>query len=316
MGVISAVYSGLMAPESLRNLDLNLLVTLDAVLKEKNVTRAARRLGVTQPAASAALSRLRRHFGDELLHRSGNRYELTPLAELLSTLTAPALLGVQRVFDAAPVFDAASADRKFTVLMSDYGVTVFGDALTTHVAEQAPNVRLQLRDIDAYAVSHAVETLRGVDGMILPHGFVHDLPAEDLWQDTWVCVVARDNPVVGDALTLEDVARMPWVVSYHNATAFTPAVQQLRTIGIEPDIRLVIESFLALPFLVAGTERIALIQGRLAARLADAAGVRVLPCPWEAVPLVDAFWWHPTLRGDPAHAWLRTALREASARLV
>jgi DNA-binding transcriptional LysR family regulator len=72
---------------------------------------------------------------------------------------------------------------------------------------------------------------------------------------------------------------MPWVVSYNNATAFTPAVQQLRTIGIEPDIRVVVESFLALPFLVADTDRVALVQGRLATRLGEAAGVRVLPCP-------------------------------------
>lgn len=304
-----------MVGSPLRNLDLNLLVTLDALLQEKNVTRAANRLGVTQPTVSAALSRLRRHFNDELLHRTGNRYELTPLADMLATRTTSALRGVQRVFDAAPDFDPTTAQREFTVMMSDYATAVFGDALAAHVAERAPGVRLQLREVSAYAVSHAQETLRTIDGVVLPHGFLQDVPADDLWDDTWVCVVARDNTAVADTLSLEDVARLPWVVSYNNATAFTPAVQQLRTIGIEPDIRVVVESFLALPFLVAGTNCVALVQGRLASRLAEAAGVRVLACPWEVSPLMEAFWWHPSMQGDPAHAWLRAALHHASARL-
>ncbi|WP_196780856.1 LysR family transcriptional regulator [Nocardioides sambongensis] len=89
-------------PGSLRNLDLNLLPTLDTLLRERNVTRTAESLGLSQPAVSAALGRLRRHFGDELLHRTGNRYELTPLAQQLRTRTEPALQGVHRVFDASP----------------------------------------------------------------------------------------------------------------------------------------------------------------------------------------------------------------------
>jgi len=110
---------------------------------------------------------------------------------------------------------------------------------------------------------------------------------------------------------METLAELPWVVTYHAPTAFTPAVQQLRSIGLEPDIRVVAETFLAVPFLVSGTERVALLQARLAERLATAAGVRVLPCPWAVVPLKEAFWWHPTLRADPAHQWLRRMLVEA-----
>ncbi len=89
-----------MVGSQFRNLDLNLLLALDALLTERNVTRAAERLGLSQPTVSAALGRLRRHFGDELLHRIGNRYELTPLAQQLSARTTPALADVRRVFDA------------------------------------------------------------------------------------------------------------------------------------------------------------------------------------------------------------------------
>jgi DNA-binding transcriptional LysR family regulator len=127
-----------------------------------------------------------------------------------------------------------------------------------------------------------------------------------------VCVVVEDNALVGDALTLDDLASLPWVVTYHGPTAFTPALRQLQMIGIEPAIRVVTESFLAVPFLVAGTTRIGLLQATLAWRLAAAARIRVLPCPWDVVPLKEAFWWHPSNEADPAHAWLRATLAEAA----
>lgn len=300
-----------MAVHRLRNLDLNLLLALDALLKERNVTRAAEHLGLSQPAVSAALARLRRHFDDELLHRIGNRYELTPLADQLAARTTAALVGVQRVFDAAPDFDPATAEREFTLMVSDYGAMVFGDPLATIVARQAPGVRLRFQQNTTYAVDHALETLRTIDGIVLPHGFLTDVPAVDLYEDTWVCIVCKDNDLVGDTLTMDDVATLPWVVTYHLPTAFTPAARQLRMIGIEPDIQVVVESFLAVPFLVARTQRIALLQEQLAHRLAAAAGVRILPCPWDVVPLKEAFWWHPTFRADPAHAWLRGVLKAA-----
>src|SRR5689334_2449623 len=117
-------------PANLNNLDLNLLLTLDALLAERSVTRAAERLGVTQPAVSAALARLRRHFGDLLLNRIGNRYELTPLAVQIRGDTTLALATVRRVFEATPDFDPAVAEREFTLVLSDYAVAVMGEELS------------------------------------------------------------------------------------------------------------------------------------------------------------------------------------------
>ena len=300
-----------MGATSLRNLDLNLLVTLDALLEEQNVTRAAGRLGLSQPAVSSALRRLRRHFDDELLARDGNRYLLTPLAEQLRDPTAAALAGVHRVFGASPSFDPAIATREFTIIVSDYGATVIGDHLATVTARRAPGVRLRLKAQSHFDVDHAPESLRSVDGMVLPHGFLSDVPSVDLYSDDWVLVVSRDNDDIGDTVSLEELAQLPWVMTHHQPTAFTPAARQLSMIGVEPDVQVVVESFLPVPFLVAGTPRVALLQRQLATRLADAAGVRLLACPWDVVPLVEAFWWHPSHRPDPAHAWLRETLLEA-----
>ncbi|WP_213008059.1 LysR family transcriptional regulator [Paractinoplanes toevensis] len=308
------------ADRVLANLDLNLLVTLDALLRERNVTRSAEALGVSQPAVSAALARLRRHFGDPLLARTGNRYELTPLAAQLLALTGPALAGVRRVFDVTPDFDPTTIEREFTVITSDYAATEVGPLLARRLGELAPGVRLRLQQTTPYTVDHAADTLRTADGLLLPHGFLTDIPYLDLYEDRWVCIVSPDNDAVGDTLTLEHLAMLPWVVLYNLRTAFAPATQQLRLLGIEPRVEVVADGFLPMPFLVTGTRRVALLQERLARRLAGPAGVRIMPCPFDVVPLAEAFWWHPIYRNDPAHAWLRGVLdsvgRELSAPVM
>jgi DNA-binding transcriptional LysR family regulator len=302
-------------PGRLANLDLNLLLSLRALLTERNVTRAAAALGLSQPAVSAALARLRRHFGDELLTRVGNRYELTPLAVRLVERTESAVAGVERVFTAAPDFDPAATVREFTLLVSDYATAVLGAPLSAAMAEQAPAARLRLRPHTPEDVAGAGERLRGVDGLLVPHGFVDDLPYLDLYDDRWVLLVATGNRRVGGEATLEDLAALPWVTIYHRPTAFTAAAQQLRAHGIEPHAQVVVESFLPVPELVAGTDRVALIQSRLAARIRPGDGVRVVAPPFDAAPLVEAMWWHPMYDADPAHRWFRALVAEVGAAL-
>lgn len=305
------------APKPLRlaNLDLNLLLSLRALLTERNVTRAAAALGLSQPAVSAALARLRRHYGDDLLVRVGNRYELTPLALRLVERTENAVAGIETVFSAAPDFDPASTTREFTLLISDYATTVLGVPLAAALAEHAPRARLCLRPHSPEDVVGAAGRLRAVDGLLVPHGFVDELPYLDLYSDRWVLLASEGNTRVGAAPTLADLAALPWVTIYHRPTAFTPAAQQLRTLGIEPRAQVVVESFLPVPGLVAGTDRVALVQARLAARIGPADGVRVLDPPFDAGPLVEALWWHPMYDPDPAHRWLRALIAEVSRGL-
>lgn len=317
MPFIDGVYGWLVPTDRvLANLDLNLLVTLDALLRERNVTRAAQHLGLSQPAVSAALARLRRHFGDELLARVGNRYELTPLATQLVARTVPALAGVRRVFDASPDFDPSQVQREFTVITSDYAAAVLGPVVARLVAERAPGIRLRLQQTTPYAIDHAVDTLRSVDGIVLPHGFVTDTPHVDLYSDRWVCIVSQDNASVAAELTRDQLGELPWVILYNLPTAFAPASRQLRMLGIEPRVEVVVDGFLAMPFLVAGTNRVALLQEHLARRIAGTTGVRVLPCPVDVAPISEAFWWHPMYRTDPAHSWLRGVLVEAGRMLT
>jgi DNA-binding transcriptional LysR family regulator len=300
----------------LSNLDLNLLVSLDALLRERSVTRAAAGLGLSQPTLSTALSRLRRHFDDELLVRVGNGYELTPLASDLVDRTVGALGVIERVFAGQPDFDPARTEREFTVVVSDYAATVLGPHLSSVLAEQAPGVCLRLQQLRTETVDAAPESLRAVDGIVLPHGYLAALPHTDLYDDQWACMVSADNESVGDTFTLEHLHTLPMVVTYREPTAFTPAVKQLTMVGIEPRVVGVSESFLALPFLVTGTDRYALIQQRLAHRLAAAADVRILPCPFPVTPLVEALWWHPVYDRDAGHQWIRTVFDQVRERLL
>src|SRR3954453_22924551 len=114
-------------PVHIASLDLNLLVSLDALLQDRRVTRAAAQMGLSQPALSASLPRLRRHFDDELLTRVGNDYRLTPLAVQRHEGGRVALSGVERVFTAQPEFDPASSTREFSMLVSDYTIALLGD---------------------------------------------------------------------------------------------------------------------------------------------------------------------------------------------
>ncbi|WP_246632565.1 LysR family transcriptional regulator [Pseudonocardia nigra] len=292
---------------NLANLDLNLLVSLDALLSQRGVTRAAQQLGLSQPALSAALARLRRHFGDELLSRAGNEYRLTPLAAQLRPRVRLALQSAERVFTAQPEFDPATTDREFGLLVSDYVCAVLGDTLASLMAQEAPLARLRFTHNTPDAVDRAEQTLLATDLLLLPHGFVADLPHADLYRDRWVLLVSADNAAVGDAVTVEQLRELPWVVTYHGPTASTPAARQMRMLGIEPRVQVVTESFLTVPGLVAGSGRIALLQERLVQLLPLDTGVRALPCPFEAGPLVEAMWWHPVADRDPEHAWSVTS---------
>jgi DNA-binding transcriptional LysR family regulator len=298
------------------NLDLNLLVSLDALLDQCSVTRAAQQLGLSQPALSASLARLRRHFGDELLARSGNEYRLSPLAAQLKPRVRLALDGVERVFTAQPDFDPRESTREFSIQLSDYAAAVVGSAIAEALATQAPAARLRLTHNTPEAVDHAEQTLLTTDLLVLPHGFITDLPHADLMRDRWVMVVATDNPEVGDAVSIEQLETLGWVATYYGPTASTPAARQMRMLGIEPRVQVVTETFLTIPALVAGTSRIALLQERLVKLIPADAGIRALPCPFEAGPLVDAMWWHPIYDRDPEHTFFRDLTQRAAATVT
>jgi DNA-binding transcriptional LysR family regulator len=302
-------------PYPFSRLDLNLLVSLDALLTERSVTRAAERLHLSQPALSASLARLRTHFNDPILARTGNSYELTPLASRLSEHTAAALDAARRVFESQAEWDPSQSTREFTIYGSDYSLATTGRRLAALAGERAPGVRFRFLVHNQQIVEDAVIRLRGADGLLMPHGFLTDLPYTDLWTDTWVIVADKDHPSLGEDITLDDIARLPWVFTYQSRSAFTSATRQIQQLGIEPRVEAVVESFLALPMFIAGSDRLALVQAGLADYARDTGGVKVYAPPFDATPILNAMWWHPVHRRDPEHEWLRNLAVEAASGL-
>lgn len=298
---------------TLSRLDLNLLVSLDALLTERSVTRAAERLHLSQPALSASLARLRTHFGDEILARRGNTYELTPFALRLTEHTAAALQAARRVFESQATWSPTESTREFQIYGADYGIVTVGSVVTKLAAERAPGVRFRFMLHNATIVDEAITRLRDVDGMIIPHGPISDAPYVDLWRDGWLAVVADDNDAVGDTLTMQQLAELPWVMAFQSRSAFTAAARQMQQLGVEPRVDVVVESFLSVPHLVAGTARVGFVHQALAPLALRSARVRTVDLPFDADPLVNALWWHPVQARDPEHAWMRELFVEAGA---
>jgi DNA-binding transcriptional LysR family regulator len=265
---------------------------------------------------SGTLARLRRHFGDELLVRAGNRYDLTPLAADLLARTAGALTMVEEVFAGRADSDAGSGQREFRVIASDFGVAVLGPAVSRILRERGRPVSLRFERIGEEVITRPAQTLRAVDGVVLPHGYLTRTPHLDLFSEQWVCLISADNSDVGPTLSLEQLVEMPMVLAYDGPTAFIPAARQLAQLGVEPRVELVAEGFLALPYLIAGTNRVSIVQERLAHIVSASAPVRILACPFDALPIVEALWWHPDSERDPGHRWLRDVIAEAGRRVA
>jgi DNA-binding transcriptional LysR family regulator len=226
------------------------------------------------------------------------------------------------VFAASTHFDPATSEREFTLVMADYTIGVMGEVLSQLVHEAAPRIRLHIRLVRESLATEYAGAIRFIDGMVAPptHGFkLPNTRSAELFRDRWVCLVAASNPVLAaGTLRLADLARLPWVAPYYRdqgAPSAAPIMRQLALLDIQPHVAVRVESYLAVPHFVAGTDRIALMQERLAARLADRMDLRVMECPGRTEPIVEALWWHRQYEDDIAHAWLRRLIMEAARGL-
>jgi LysR family nod box-dependent transcriptional activator len=296
--------------DKLAGLDLNLLVSLNAILTEQSVSKAATQLGFSQPSLSLALRRLRIHFNDELLTRHGNTYSLTPLAISLTENVTTALEGVRKVFSIESIFDPALSTREFLIRGSDHAAATIGSAICAAADVEAPGVFFRFMNAMAGETEEVLHTLEQCDAMLLPPGVFPGLPSLTVVKDHWVCMLAADNAHVGDSLTLEQMGELPWVFTHQSRRAPRPAVAQLRMLGVEPVVDCVVDSFLALPWFLIGTNRLALVPARLAKLLLVDPRLRCVPCPYEAVQMSVHMYWHPKHSHDPAHQWLRRLVKD------
>ena len=290
-------------------LDLNLLMALDALLLERNVTRAAARVGLTQSAMSHKLRRLRELFGDDLL--VGGRQGMVPTERALA-LAGPVrrgLLELRSAIRSTAPFDPATAQRDFTIISSDYADLVILPRVLEHLSRTAPGIGLRMRPPTG-AIHQALE-----DGSA---DLVMGRPVEGsglrqrvVFEETLVVIVRPGHPALdgdGTSLPLERYLELGHVMMSADDEP-GPLDQMLATRGLSRRIVLRTPYFVGLPFMVARSELVAIVPRGLAEEAATVVPLRILPPP---VPLPSTrimMTWHERAHRDPAHEWLRELAR-------
>jgi DNA-binding transcriptional LysR family regulator len=290
-----------------RRLDLNLLVTLEALLAERNVTRAAARLHLSQPAVSAQLSRLRDFFDDPLLLPA--QRGMTPTAKALQ-LTEPLRQALDQVRGAVSAhldFDPLQAELTVTIAASDYIQTAVLQPLVLRLRKRAPGMRVAVRQLDPNQLDGQMS--RGdVDlALMIPGGAPPGLRMRSLFHERYVLIARRRHPVVQGKPSLKAFARLEQVVvSPAGGNFSTPVDHALAALGHQRKVVLSAASFLFVPEIVARSDLVALVPERLVK--GRAAGLQVLECPFPVEGFEMAMVWHERSHGHAAQRWLRDEL--------
>lgn len=302
----------------LSGLDLNLLVAFDALLSERSVTRAAQRVGLSQPGMSNALGRLRRLLNDPLLVRQGATLVPTARAEALVAPVHEALELIRGALDAPLRFDPATDRRSFRLSCSDYSVLMLIGPLVRALAAEAPAVVVEV--VPRLADAPRALANGDVDLVIEPPEIMGDADLESLrlWDDHWACCVWEGNTHVGKRMTLERYTALGHLIYSMGGAGQPVALPDLHLgrLGIPRRIEVSVESFLLAPFLLQGTDLVTLIPKRAEAFLRRIGDIRVLESPIDLPGLVETLWWHSRSTTDPAHAWLRTRIGAVASTLI
>jgi DNA-binding transcriptional LysR family regulator len=305
--------------ESLRNVDLNLLLALAALLEEGSVTKAASRLSVSQSTMSHALGRLRSHFNDPLLVRAASGMVRSTLGEQLRPSLSHTLSEIDRLMVPHLAFEPARDTRSLVVMMSDHGALVIFPELARLATQAAPNLRLALVNVDERPCEELLES----GGIDLGVGFFAGAPTrimqQKLLDDDYVVVNRQGHPALRDGrLDLESYERCGHVdvLPRGSQPVRTPLYQALATCQITRRVHATVPSFTAALRTAAFTDLLATVP-RLAARIfAESMRLRTQPTPFPTEPISIRQFWHERRAKDPAHVWLRQVVVQVATGLM
>ena len=294
---------------NLGQLDLNLLIALDALLQERHVTRAAERVSLTQPAMSRALGRLRRVFRDDLLVRIGNENQLTLYGTTLKRPVREILSLIARILASQPTFDASKDTRHFVIAAHDYCVLTILKPLFDLILKAASGVSLQITALSDSSVD-GLETgqidliIRGAER--LPH-----LPSQLLLKDQLIGAVWSSHPnVVDGCLSFDQYNRLPLLI--YGMGPSSSVAQEFQLCPNRDRQIFQVPNFLLLPHLLTGTPLLALVPKRLGEYFTKCADIKLVDIPFALPPMTQSMFWHPRSNKDPSHRWLRERLSELS----
>jgi LysR family nod box-dependent transcriptional activator len=296
----------------LNRFDLNLLIALDALLHEKNVTRAAERVFLSQPAMSASLQKLRDFFQDQLLVRVGRDMELTPRARSLVQPVREALLKVQATLGTQPTFDLATVRRMFTVIATDEAVPELIPRVRGRLAREAPQIQCHVEQVSqtsltrlAYGDADLCLSL-DITRLYGLREFPDTLKSVPLRPVRWVCVMSQEMAIPGDTMSLVDYQALPHIFARPNG--HTAPVEELvrRLIGMDLNVRATTQSLLEMLFMLPGSPFAATVPERVARLVLPLVPLKIFALPFAALDGHEILLWHPRNEMDPGHTWLRS----------
>ena len=296
-------------------LDLNLLHSLDSLLQEVSVTRAAARAQVTIPAMSRALGRLRDAIRDPLLVRAGRGLTLTPFALSLRGEVHDAFRQASALLRPSASASLRTIERKLVIRCTDVLAAMLIAPLQAALAQDAPRLRLQFipqGEEDAEALRNGeVDLDVGVIHMLEP-----EIRVRRLFHDRVVAVVRRDHPLAGRRLTPRRLVAFPHLSVSRRGRAEGPLDRELVKLGLTRRVAVVVPEFLPAIVAVSSSELVTTVPGLIARHLASVFPIAVLPLPVTVPELVVAQAWHPRLEADPTHRWLRERVHQAITEVV
>ncbi|MCB9676400.1 MAG: LysR family transcriptional regulator [Alphaproteobacteria bacterium] len=295
----------------LGGIDLNLLLALDVLLAEGSVTRAAARLGRTQPAVSRMLGRLRDVFGDPLLVRDGALMRATPRGEALREPVRRVLRAIETEVLAPEDFDPATAQRSFTLASADFAEAALLPPALARIAHEGPGTDIVLERADLGLSELADRVDLFLAPLYRPHTALRTLRLGD---EPFACLVWEGHPA--EVLDLETYVRFPHVLVAPRGTPGGIVDDQLARMGLSRRVALRTRSFLAAPQFLVGTDRVLTLPRRTAEVAAKRLPLRLLtpPLPIPAFTLQLA--WHERWHNEPGHRWLRRVLTETIRPLL
>ena len=292
---------------NVQDIDLNLLRGFDAVLREKGVTPAAAGLGLTQPAVSNALSRLRGVFGDPLFVRTPTGMDATPFARELAEPVRQALALLESALAHGPGFDPASATRAFRFYMSDLGQIEFLPPLIERVQRAAPGVRLEAVALEIEDIAAAL----AAGALDLAVGFLPALGApvrrRALFRDPYLCLMRADHPI-------KTLTRRRFMDASHALVIYRGGhrvvEEALERAGLARKIALRVPHFTVVPMVLERTDLILTLPARVAHVFERRGKLKTLPPPVPIPPAEVAVHWHERFEADPGNRWLREQVIE------
>jgi len=296
--------------------DLNLLPVLLVMMEERNVTRAAERLGITQPALSNALNRLRETLNDPLFIRERYGMRPTPKAEQLAQVVGTALSSIDKVILGQQDFDPLHATRLFTLAPNSYVEFIMMPAIVARLHDCAPGIRLRLTPFGNDVTETGV--ISGNTDMVL--GRIVEPPdnlvVQHLMNEGLACVIRADHPLVGENLSAEQYEQLKHVNVLPPGRMRAGLYQALEKRGLRRQVAVSVTHFLAVPEMIAVTDYCATLPRLICQHLSRDQRLRIVPAPVDLGIFPVEMGWHARYRDDPAHRWFRGLIAETAHALA